>query len=286
MLTTRAKRWLLGTSVVLLLVVAHAAVAQCNATINLKSGMVNQGPTVGWGEVRFWEGGGNQTLAAGATGKMADRWDGTIMFQDIDVSGDDPVAGIVRASELQLLSVDTRWQHHLGGWSVAVNPGLEFVTGKARGTNTGTGDYVDWGDDVIPTLGVVFERQFGSWTWVVNPKLAGWPGSGVATNDQLVEGFGTVVGVGVGVRKTMGDRLQLMADVTPIISGDNTLNEDTNLVDQDVVWGVGASYLLVPAHGTWLTVFGSNAFGATPATSLLAVPNNSICVGLRGTTTF
>jgi len=286
MLTTGLKRWQLAAGVVLPVLVAHAAVAQCNATINLRSGTVLQGPAVGWGEARFWDGDGNETIAVGATGQMAARWDGTLMFQDIDVSGEDPIAGIVRASELQLIAGDLRWQLRSGSWNIAVNPGLEFVTGKARGTNTATGDYVDWGDDAIPTLGVICERTSGSWTWIINPKLAGWQGSAIATNEQLVEGFGTVIGIGVGVRKQLSDRWLLMADVTPIIAGDNSINEDTNQVERDVVWGVGASYLLVPAHNTWLTAFGSNAFGPTPATSLLAAPNNSICLGVRGTTTF
>lgn len=281
---TRMGVWLLAAGVVLLLVSAPTAIADGNATVNLRSGTVHQGPIVGWGEARFWEG-DNESLAVGVTGQLAPKWDGSFTFLDMDVSGDDPINQTVRATQLQLLAVDTRWQVRQGGWNVAVNPGFEIVTGDATGTNTQTGDSADWGD-VIATLGLVCERRTGPWVWIVNPKVAFWEDSQVATNGQDVEGFGTVLGVGFGARYQVNESLCLMADVTPILSGDNTIDEDTNRPTRDVVWGFGASYLIFPRHSSWLTLFGSNAFGPTPATSLLAAPGDSMCFGARFTTAF
>ena len=285
MLTTKSRPWLVAASAFLLLMSAHAVTAQGNATLNLRSGTVHTGPLRGWAEVRFWDGDGNETFAVGVTSKLGPRWDGTVMFLDMDVAGEDPIVEAVRASALQLLALDARWQMREGEWNVALNPGLEIVTKDATGTNTATGDSADWGD-AIATLGLICEHRNGPWTWVINPKLAFWEGSQVATNGQVVEGFGTVWGLGLGVRHQVNDQLQLTADVTPILSGDNTVNPDTNRMERDVVWGVGASYLVFPTHNAWLTVFGSNAFGPTPATSLLAAPDNSICFGTRLTTSF
>ena len=285
MFKTRPGPWLMAAGVMLLLGSAQAAMAQCGGTVNLRSGVVYQGPNVGSGEMRYWDGDGNQTYSLGLTGKVADKVDGSLTWLDNDTEGEDPIGGVVRATDLQLLALDAGWQVRDTNWKIALNPGVEMITSGAVATNTDTGESADWGD-MVGTFGVVCERQYGSWTWIINPKLAAWKDDVVATNSQTVEGFGTVIGIGVGLRKQMGERLVLLADVTPIISGDNTLDEDTNLVDRAVVWGVGASCLLFPECNGWVTVFGSNAFGPTPATSLLATPNNSVCFGLRATSTF
>ncbi|MCE5236987.1 hypothetical protein LLH23_00665 [bacterium] len=285
MFKTRPGPWLLAASVILLLVSTQAVMAQCGGTLNLRSGVAYKGANVGWTDWRFWDGEDNKTYAFGLTGKVADNWDGSVTFQAAGTEGEDPIGGAVRKSDLQLLALDAGWQVRDTNWKIVLNPGCEFVTADALGTNAVTGESADWGD-MIGTFGVVCERQYGSWTWIINPKLAGWKDDVVATNYQTVEGFGTVIGIGVGLRKQMDDRLVLMADVTPIISGDNSLDMDTNEVERTLVWGVGATYLLLPDSNTWLTVFGSNAFGTTPATSLLATPDNSVCFGVRAASTF
>ncbi len=270
---------LLAVSAVLILVLPRAARAQIDGTLNLKSGRAYQGPALTWAEVRFWAS-SNETIAVGVTDDVGDRTEGSLALLEIDVGGRDPVANVVRASKMRLLAVDFKHQVSEGDWTVAVNPGLELALSQPTGTNTASGFSADWGD-AIPTLGVVMERVYDDSTLIINPKMAKWRSSSVATNNQVVRGFGTVVGIGVGLEKPMNPRLQLNADVTAIIGGRNTINEDTNRVGKDLVWGIGASYLVSETRPTWLTVFSSNAFGPTGATSLLATPDNAACFGVR-----
>ena len=287
MLKKKLFLWLLAVSAVLILVLPQAATAQPDGTLNLKSARPYQGPAFGWGEVRFWKS-GKETVVIGVTDDVGDRTEGSIALLDIDVSGKDPIAGVVRASNMRLLAIDLKQQVSEGDWTVAVNPGLEFALSDPTGTNTALGSSANWGD-VIPTLGVVLERLCNDSTLlIINPKMAKWRSSAVATGGQVVKGFGTVVGIGVGLRKSMSPRLQLSADVTPIVHGRNTVNKNTNAVERDVVWGIGASYLVSDSEtrSTWLTVFTSNAFGPTAATSLLATPDNAACFGVRLDSTF
>lgn len=277
--------WLLVASLALLLCAAQAVVAEGNGTLNLRSGAIYKGPHVAWGEARFWEGDGNESFAVGVLGQVSDRWDGNITFLDMGIRGEDPIGGVVRESSLQLLAFDARRQLFDGNYKVTVNPGLELVPSHATGRNTATDAVADWGD-VIWTCGLACERTYGSWTWIFNPRLAAWRESVTASNDQEVDGFGTVVGLGLGVRRQMSSRLLLTADWTAIVSGENTLDEDTNELDREAVWGVSATYRLPRSRDCWLTIFTSNAFGPTPATALLAVPGNSLCFGARAATSF
>lgn len=276
MLRTRLGFGLLAAIAVLLLTSAQAVLAQPDGTPNLRSGTVYQGPTVGWGEVRVWNDDA-QTFSAGITGRVKDRLDATIGLTDIET--DDPVGGIVRSTDLQVLSLDFRWQASQGGWMIAFNPAIDLATRDIVAVNTVTHEFADWGD-AFPSLGLIFERQCGSCTVIVNPRVAFWEGTMMASNGTLLDGFGTVVGVGFGARKQFGSRLQLSADVTPILSGDNSVDGDTNTVDKSLVWGAGGSYLLIPSHNTWVSVFGTNAFARTGATSLLAAPDDSVSLGV------
>jgi hypothetical protein len=284
MLKQNAFLWLLAVCAVLVLLLPQAATAQTDGTLNLKSARAYEGSPLASGEVRFWES-NNETIAVGVTDDVGDRIEGSITLLDIDVSGRDPVANVVRASKMRLLAADLKQQVSEGDWTVAINPGLEFALSNPTGTNTASGLSADWGD-VIPTLGIVMERLYDDSTLIINPKMAKWRSSFVATNNQVVKGFGTVVGIGVGLRKPVSPRLQLSADITAIICGRNTVNENTNRVEKDLVWGIGASYLVSETRPTWLTVFTSNAFGPTGATSLLATPDNAACFGVRLDSTF
>jgi len=254
--------------------------AQGPGTPNVKAAAAYTGPTRAFADVRWFEGKNNQVVSFGFQGKLGNTSEANVTFLDMDTEGKDPIGGVVRKSDMQLLAVDTKFElcHPHGGLGISLDPGMEIAMQGPRGTNTSTGQFAE-GDSFIPTFRMPIQWQWGSWNWMLDPKVA-WFDTQVPTSlGSTIEGFGTVMGLGIGVRIPFGSRLSLFGDVTPILNGSNTLNKDTNKPEDKLVWGAGGTLKL--GNATNLSFFGTTAFGCTTATSLLAAPDDSVGFGVK-----
>lgn len=277
------KTWLClaGMVIALMILPALAAVAQMEGTPNLASAKAYEGGSYVWGDLRSWDGSGNESFALGIKGPMGNRSDVGISFYNATITGQDPVNNAVRTSNMQLLSLDMKWQlTSTGSWTISWMPSAAVATRRPTGFNTGTGAFAEQ-DEMIFAGGLLMERKFGSWNCIINPKAAWWDSSMLASNGAMVRGFGRVVGVGVGLSKPVSRRFSFAADVTPIIDGDNAIDEVTNLLEDRLVWSAALSYHFGGSNPNVLTVYGTNAFGPTAATSLLASPESSVAFGVR-----
>ncbi len=81
--------------------------------------------------------------------------------------------------------------------------------------------------------------------------------------------YGTFINVGAGVSWQTSEKLNLFANANlPLGPGGNTLSSEDNSIFRKLLWTAGTRYAINPRAG--VEVYGSNAFGATPTTSLLA----------------
>lgn len=264
-----------------LLLSVTVAMAQGPGTPNVKAADAYTGPTRAFADVRWFEGSKNQSIAVGFQGKLGNTSEANLIFLDIDTKGEDPINGIVRQSDMTLLAVDTKFElcnSADGGLGISVNPGMEIALVGPRGVNTSTGAWAE-DDSFIPTVRMPIQWKWGRWNWMLDPKVA-WFDTQVPTSQgSTIPGFGTVIGLGIGVRIPLGSRLTLFGDVTPILDGENTLNKDTNVPEDKMVWGAGGTLKL--GNATNISFFGTTAFGCTTATSLLAAPDDSVSFGVK-----
>ena len=84
--------------------------------------------------------------------------------------------------------------------------------------------------------------------------------------------YGSLFNIGTGFNYSPLDRLMLFADVNfPIGSGGNAVNNQGEIFTKPV-WAAGLTFLQSPTVG--VDLYATNAFGATPATQVLAfIPN-------------
>ena len=84
--------------------------------------------------------------------------------------------------------------------------------------------------------------------------------------------YGSLFNIGTGFNYSPLDRLMLFADVNfPIGSGGNAVNNQGQIFTKPV-WAAGLTFLQSPTVG--VDLYATNAFGATPATQILAfIPN-------------
>ncbi|MBW4552320.1 MAG: hypothetical protein KME35_14610 [Aphanocapsa sp. GSE-SYN-MK-11-07L] len=86
-------------------------------------------------------------------------------------------------------------------------------------------------------------------------------------NDASFYGTGFYLGTGLSWQPLQ--RLGFFADLNlPLGPGGNTISSDSGEIIKQPVWSVGTRYLINPAVG--LNLYATNAFGATPASQLLA----------------
>jgi hypothetical protein len=95
---------------------------------------------------------------------------------------------------------------------------------------------------------------------------------GIAVFPDKVNGadfFGSFFNIGAGVSWRPSDRLNVFANANfPVGDGGNTFNSKDNSISQKVVWTLGGQYTFNPRAA--VEGYITNAFGATPTTSLLA----------------
>lgn len=108
---------------------------------------------------------------------------------------------------------------------------------------------------------------------------------GVAFYPETVKGadfYGTFLNLGAGISWQTSEKLNLFANANlPLGPGGNTLSSDDNSIYRKLVWAAGTRYAINPRAG--VEVYGTNAFGATPTTSLLAfIPDgNEVIFGAK-----
>jgi hypothetical protein len=268
-----------------------AAVAQDAAlgTPNLESpnalGDGELRTTIDW---RYWDG-SNDTFSFLAEYGLTDRIDLGAGYVTFDNLGEPPIAGALRASDLSGPAV---WARYVGrrvdgnswGWSVV--PGVEFL--DMEGANTAAG--ASAGDEeTVFTLEVPIGIPDGDVLWIVDPKLAVFPdtapvsGPGGYSLPAYIDTFGTVVGLGLGVVAPISEneKWSVFGDVTPILTGENSIDPDTNDLTVQLPFTVGLRRQLGIAERSHVEVFVTNCAGATTATSLIAAPDQSIGWGAR-----
>ena len=270
------------TTVALVVVAAVLAVAPAAAqtgTWDIPSATtLEEGTTEVYTDVRFFEG-DNETWGLFLRGTFDDNGEATFGYFDWDVTGEDPINGAVRRTEMSVVVADVKWQLRDRSPRVAFRAAADFKVGSATGTNTVTGGsaYVD---GAIPTIS--FPIEFGNpdgILWILEPKVT-WFDTRMPTDvGPPIEGFGTAVMLGGGVRYPIDDRFTFIANVAYPINDSNSIDDATNEVTEEWVWSAGVSADF--GSGWDAGVFATTAAGPTPATSSIATPDQSVGVGVR-----
>ncbi len=105
----------------------------------------------------------------------------------------------------------------------------------------------------------------------LSPKAQWHITPGIAVFPESVNGadfFGTFFNVGTGFSWQLTSRLNLQVDLNfPLGPGGNTLDSSDGHIGRQLLWAVGASLAVSPR--VQVELYGTNGFGATPATRLL-----------------
>lgn len=242
------------------------------------------------GQVRAFEDSENLTYNVNARGGVAPNVDMSLGWFSMSSEGPEPIGGAVRRSELHLLTLGGLWQVQSGNWRMALRGGGEFPVRTVKGINTELGLAAPQ-RQVIPFIAGVVE--FGDpdrTVYLFEAKGVGWDADmaveqltdGIDTDQvdgdgAVVEGFGSLFIVGIGAVHNFGAG-KVFADLAYPVSGENCINEETNAVEQALVWSLGGSYNFGGGNDLTLTVGLSNAAGPTAATSTLAAPGSSVGV--------
>lgn len=286
------------TALGLLVVLAATAVAQDAAlgTPNLKSPNTladdDFRATIDW---RYWDG-SNDTFTGTVEYGLSDRLSLGVGYVTFANAGEAPIAGAVRASDLDGPAVWAKWvgrpvDTENGKWGWSVVPGLEIL--DIEGTNTAIG--ASAGDtETVFTLEVPIGIPDGDVLWMVNPKMAVFPDTEPVTGPigitlpAEVDSFGTVVGLGLGVVAPIGTKgkWHVYGDVTPILAGDNSIDDATNTPGIQLPWTAGFRRSVDWGKDSYVDVFVTNCAGGTTASSLIATPDRSVGYGIRASFTW
>ncbi len=230
------------------------------------------------GEIRLWAG-DNQTYALRGLSRVGTDLDAELTLFTMDTSGEDAIAGTVRASRATLIGLNFKWLAHRDErLTVSVIPGVEFPIGDMEGTNT-TIPATAISDDIIPVLSVPIQWRSEQGILVtLVPRYIGFD-EAPAVGAQTIEGFNDVIAIGAGAWYGRG-RFALHADAQVVLEGGNTIDPANNRVTDDLVWSAGGAWS--PEAGDWqVDLFATNAAGPTAATSIIATPDQSVGVGVR-----
>ncbi|GEM_PF-4749828 len=238
-----------------------------------------KGSTSVWGEARVWEG-DNWTFAAGVRANVGEDSDVELTIFNLDTSGEDAINGAVRDSEATLIGLNYRWVAFRNERvSLAVIPGAEFPIDDMEGTNTAIPATAMSGD-LIPLISLPVEHVLADGTILrVVPRYVGFDDNPELANGTTIEGFGDVIGLGFGLRRQI-EEFAVMGDVTVILDGNNSIDENTNEPTDEFVWSAGGSWQGVDSP-VRVDLFVTNAAGPTGASSIIATPDQSVGIGLR-----
>ncbi|MGI5819671.1 MAG: hypothetical protein ACOX9R_16430 [Armatimonadota bacterium] len=231
-----------------------------------------------FGEARFFDD-DNQTWGVFLRGGFDDNGEAIFGYFDWEVTGEDPISGAVRKSEMSAVVVDLKWLLRDTTPRIALRAGADLNVGRATGTNTLTGASA-FMTGAIPTVSLPIEFGNPEGTlFVIEPKVVWFDTWMPTTLGAPIEGFGTAVMIGGGVRYPISNRVTLIVDAAYPINDSNSINDVTNEVTEELAWSAGISADL--GSGWDADVFATTAAGPTPATSAIATPDQSIGLGVR-----
>lgn len=149
-------------------------------------------------------------------------------------------------------------------YSIAVHGSVEWLRlSTSPGLfNSTTRDQTD--SLVVGTLQAPFSYNLSPEAqWHITPGIAIFPES-----LNGADFYGTFFNLGTGFSWQLGSRLNLQVDLNfPLGPGGNTLDSSDGHISRQLLWAVGASYAVSPR--VQVEIYGTNGFGATPATRLL-----------------
>ncbi len=236
---------------------------------------------------RYWER-GNDTISGLIAYGISDRLDVGVTYVDFDNTGLPVVGGAPRRSELDGPGIHLKYVGRPvreGSWGWTVIPGVEIL--DMSGTNLPIGAFAA-DEETVFTLEVPIGIDAGDALVIISPKIADYPGTQMTGGPvgiilpATVKHFDTIFGIGCGIVAPLGSTGDwwIHGDVTPILAGDNSINEKTNMVRTQVPWSLGVRW-----EATFLTdesfidFFITNTAGPTTATSLLGAPDGSVAFG-------
>ena len=263
---------LLVVALMLLFGVAWAQVG----TPNLAAATPWQGDDAFRVEGRFFQE-DNQTWGVFYRGAISDDADGMFGYLDWETVGEDPIAGALRQTDYEAVVFDLKWLILDGSPRVALRAGADLLL-ASRGTNLELMASA-WSRGPIPAVSLPIEWGMNEDILLLfEPKIVWFDDELPVTGGGTIPGFGEVVMIGGGFRWTVAGDTDLVADAAYPVSESNTINEETNALDEDVVWSAGISHRL---DGDWtIDVFATNAAGPTMPTSAIAAPDQSVGVGV------
>lgn len=273
-----ARAGTLAAVVTVLLLAAGAATAQVGTWGIPSATPWPADDSQAFGEARFFED-ENETWGAFVRGGFDDNGEAVVGYFNWDVTGEDPINGAVRASDLSLVVFDVKWLVKDTEPRVALRVGADLEADSGTGTNTATGGSA-FVQGAIPSvsLPIEFGNPDGA-LWLIEPKVV-WFDTRMPTNvGGPIEGFGTAIMIGGGVRYPIGGNVTFVADAAYPINDSNSIDDATNEVTEELVWSAGVSADL--GSGWDGDVFATTAAGPTPATSAIATPDQSVGFGVR-----
>ena len=220
---------------------------------------------------------GDQVYSGSIDWGVTDRFQLGLAAQYFDDPTNRQIAG--ELADLELFSVATNFKYQLikeENLTLAISAAAELLT-----LSTDPGLFNNSNDDqstslLIGNLQVPLSYDLDSQVQLhLTPGVSLYPET---VNDT--DFFGTFFHLGTGISWQASERLNLFANASlPLGPGDNAIDSEDGSLFRQVLWTVGGRYTLNPQVG--VEIYGTNAFGTTPTTSLLAlIPDgNQVLIG-------
>lgn len=233
------------------------------------------------GEFRQFRSRNSHTWSVGGSAALDERTDLEIMFSSWRNGDSDPIAGAVRSSRWDALSVNLarRLSSDEASTKLAVVPFVDLSGSARAGKNEDTGDSAfqnafNWG------VAVVAQGQVGGCTVALEPKYVNLASCLPTSRGGTIDGYGQVVTIGAAAtRPLMGGTL--MADVQGCVSGRNSIDRDTGDLIREIVWSAGWRKPFRADGSASVELFATNAAGPSMVDSVLVAVNNGAGVGAR-----
>ncbi len=193
------------------------------------------------------------------------------------------IAGSIRDSQLASKAISYRFFPQNQGqirWSI--QPGVEL--------NSWTGTNVDISasaSDSTPiwTLAISAGKEDAEgFSYLIEPRVAGWADKVKASTGGKVEGFGTVFGIRLAGSYRLHPRWLLSGEVIPVLSGDNTFEKPSGELERQVIFQIGV--LTITGEDRWMQFGITNSAGSSVATSMIAAPDSSAGFLIQGGVNF
>lgn len=239
-------------------------------------------------DARFFETGtddedwDNATYSIGFQAPINYHTDFILGYSAMDAVGPNPINGAIRKSDRDVLTAALK--RRISGensnptWALTIGADVE-AGGETKGMNTALGASA-YQKTVTPAAKLQVEfGDPGRFQFQVAGQVAWWDTMLPCDNGTVIEGYGTVVGVGGGVVWPFSSRLSLTGDAMVIVDGENAVMAD-NTLDDEVVWSAGGTYRFGDANDTTLSVYATNSMSPTLAGSIIAASEDSLALGI------